>query len=130
MIIRVSRNAFISSLIGTALGVGFLVKYVLRLKVRLPLNISSQYNLEICFRDKFSGKKYTYQTDVAKNKVVIITGASTGLGKAIAKDLIFRKAVVILACRDMEKCENVCSFTLASYLFLLYIAIINPDSLY
>ncbi|KAK7595420.1 hypothetical protein V9T40_013245 [Parthenolecanium corni] len=26
MIIRVSRNAFISSLIGTALGVGFLVK--------------------------------------------------------------------------------------------------------
>eukprot|EP00455_Lapot_gusevi_P023309 TRINITY_DN2421_c0_g3_i5.p1 TRINITY_DN2421_c0_g3~~TRINITY_DN2421_c0_g3_i5.p1 ORF type:complete len:263 (+),score=74.93 TRINITY_DN2421_c0_g3_i5:97-885(+) len=38
-------------------------------------------------------------------KVVIITGANTGIGFETALDLAGRNARVILACRDMERCE-------------------------
>ncbi|XP_021057355.1 retinol dehydrogenase 11 isoform X2 [Mus pahari] len=38
-------------------------------------------------------------------KVVIITGANTGIGKETAKDLAQRGARVYLACRDVEKGE-------------------------
>jgi len=34
-------------------------------------------------------------------KIVIITGANTGLGKETAKDLLLRGATVVMACRDM-----------------------------
>ena len=53
------------------------------------------------------GKKYTYNTDAAKNKLIIITGATSGLGKATAHELALRKAKVILACRNMQECETV-----------------------
>ena len=36
-------------------------------------------------------------------KIVIITGANTGIGKETAKDLLLRGATVIMACRDMTK---------------------------
>lgn len=36
-------------------------------------------------------------------KVVIITGANTGIGKETARDLARRRAKVILACRSLEK---------------------------
>lgn len=36
-------------------------------------------------------------------KTVIITGANTGIGKETARDLAWRKARVILACRDVTK---------------------------
>jgi NAD(P)-dependent dehydrogenase (short-subunit alcohol dehydrogenase family) len=36
-------------------------------------------------------------------KTVIITGANTGIGKETARDLAWRKARVILACRDITK---------------------------
>lgn len=42
-----------------------------------------------------------------EGKVVIITGANTGIGKATALDLAKRKAKVIMACRDIDKCEQV-----------------------
>ncbi|KAF6033584.1 RDH12 [Bugula neritina] len=38
-------------------------------------------------------------------KVVLVTGANTGLGKVTAKDLASRGAVVYIACRDVTKAE-------------------------
>ncbi|XP_044746872.1 retinol dehydrogenase 13-like isoform X2 [Coccinella septempunctata] len=40
-----------------------------------------------------------------EDKVVIITGANTGIGKETAKELAWRKAKVFMACRNMKKCE-------------------------
>lgn len=79
---QISRRAFISSALGTVLGVGFIIK------------------------ERFGGKKYTYKTDAIRNKLVIVTGATSGIGKATAKELALRKAKVILACRDIAKCEK------------------------
>jgi len=38
-------------------------------------------------------------------KTVIVTGANTGIGKQTALELARRGGNIILACRDMEKCE-------------------------
>ncbi|GAB0091558.1 retinol dehydrogenase 12 [Sergentomyia squamirostris] len=38
-------------------------------------------------------------------KVVIITGANTGIGKETALDLARRNAKIYLACRDFDRCE-------------------------
>lgn len=54
----------------------------------------------------FSGKDYKMKTS-AIDKVIIITGANTGLGKEAAKLLAIKNATVVMACRDMEKCEKV-----------------------
>lgn len=42
----------------------------------------------------------------ADGKVVIVTGANTGIGLETAKDLAKRGAHVYMACRDMKKCEE------------------------
>lgn len=42
-----------------------------------------------------------------EGKVVVITGANTGIGKVTALELAKKKAKVIMACRDIEKCEKV-----------------------
>lgn len=41
----------------------------------------------------------------ADNKVVIVTGSNTGIGKETALDLASRGATVYMACRDMQKCD-------------------------
>ena len=56
---------------------------------------------------------FTYKTSVINgmvhsdvklnNKIVIITGANTGIGYETALDLAKREAKVIMACRDLDK---------------------------
>jgi NAD(P)-dependent dehydrogenase (short-subunit alcohol dehydrogenase family) len=49
--------------------------------------------------------KYTKDTRV-HNKVAIVTGANTGIGKATAVDLAKRGAKVYIACRDNQRGDN------------------------
>ncbi|XP_063544336.1 retinol dehydrogenase 11-like [Cydia strobilella] len=52
--------------------------------------------------NKMTSGKCTCKTKL-NNKVVIVTGANTGIGFETAKDLARREAKVILACRDQVK---------------------------
>ena len=54
-------------------------------------------------------------TDGSKNRkkldgrVAAITGATSGIGKAVAEDLVKRGAKVLLLCRDVQKATDVAS---------------------
>lgn len=52
------------------------------------------------------GPKYKGQEDLV-DKIVIVTGANSGIGQEVTLELAKRNARVIMACRDMEKCEMV-----------------------
>jgi NAD(P)-dependent dehydrogenase (short-subunit alcohol dehydrogenase family) len=58
------------------------------------------------FRDYAGGRIYEGSSRIDQ-KVVIITGSNTGIGKETALDLAKRGAYVIMACRDTKKCELV-----------------------
>ncbi|CAK9807835.1 Retinol dehydrogenase 13 [Anthophora plagiata] len=57
-------------------------------------------------KDYLGGDLYTKSENLT-DKVVIVTGANGGIGKEVARDLAKREAKVIMACRDMDKCEIV-----------------------
>lgn len=71
-----------------------------------PLGFSKVIVYFFFSRDLFSGRDYKIKTSAA-DKVVIITGANTGLGKEAARLLAIKNATVVMACRDMVKCEKV-----------------------
>ncbi|XP_068146809.1 retinol dehydrogenase 13 [Drosophila tropicalis] len=50
------------------------------------------------------GGQFTKQTNET-GKVVIVTGANTGIGKETTRELARRGATVYMACRDMTRCE-------------------------
>ncbi|RUS72780.1 hypothetical protein EGW08_019457 [Elysia chlorotica] len=52
---------------------------------------------------KYNGK------EKLNGKTVVITGCNTGIGFETAKDLAQRGARIIMACRDMERCEAAAS---------------------
>ncbi|KAL1116081.1 hypothetical protein AAG570_005576 [Ranatra chinensis] len=56
-------------------------------------------------RDYFGGRRFTGGNNV-ENKVIVVTGANTGIGKETAKELAKRKAKVYMLCRDMTRCEK------------------------
>ncbi|XP_026841521.1 retinol dehydrogenase 12 isoform X2 [Drosophila persimilis] len=51
------------------------------------------------------GGKFTKKTDET-NKVFIVTGSNSGIGKETVRELAKRGATVYMACRDMKKCEE------------------------
>ncbi|CAL7948492.1 unnamed protein product [Xylocopa violacea] len=55
-------------------------------------------------KDYLGGDMYKNQ-DKLTNKVAIVTGANTGIGREVTRNLAKREAKVIMACRDMDKCE-------------------------
>ncbi|KAF3703010.1 Retinol dehydrogenase 14 [Channa argus] len=47
-----------------------------------------------------------YPADTMKGKTVIVTGANSGIGKALAGELLKLRARVIMACRDQQRAEE------------------------
>lgn len=75
-------------------------------KVHLVLSlIGAGGGTFLLYRDFVGGRQYTGK-ELCLGKTVIITGANTGIGKETAKVLGLRGGRVILACRDMKKCEE------------------------
>ncbi|KAM6954758.1 retinol dehydrogenase 14b [Aplochiton taeniatus] len=61
-------------------------------------------------RRLFPNKKHVqllqFPTDTMKGKTVIVTGANSGIGKALAGELLKLQARVIMACRDQHRAEE------------------------
>lgn len=62
----------------------------------------------------FSGGK-CYETGRLDGKLVIVTGANTGIGKETTAELARRGANVIMACRNMDRAEATKSDILTTY---------------
>lgn len=57
-------------------------------------------------KDYMQGARFQRPDIRADGKVVVITGANTGIGKETAMALARRGAHVYMACRDLKKCEE------------------------
>jgi len=53
-----------------------------------------------------SNEKAEVEKGNAKDKVFVVTGANSGIGREIAHQLARERGKVIMACRDLSKCEE------------------------
>ncbi|XP_066249617.1 retinol dehydrogenase 13-like [Euwallacea similis] len=78
-------------------------------KIPLPVYISSAicglFGVSVLIKQKTGGDYYEGPTR-AEGKVVIVTGANSGIGKETVWELARRGAKVYMACKDMERCEE------------------------
>lgn len=54
------------------------------------------------FRQYIKGKKFTDKVS-ARGKIAIVTGASSGIGKQLVRELNLRYVKVYMMCRNVEK---------------------------
>ncbi|XP_055715681.1 retinol dehydrogenase 12-like [Phlebotomus papatasi] len=59
----------------------------------------------LLFRNFVMGGQFRKDYITMDEKVVVITGANSGIGKETALDLARRNAKIYLACRDYDRCE-------------------------
>ena len=66
----------------------------------------------VLWKEAISGQKLEYgktnkeiQTNI-ENKVFVVTGANSGIGRETVHELARRKGRVYMACRDLRKCEE------------------------
>lgn len=67
--------------------------------------IGATFGVAALIKDKMQGGKFRDPIR-ADDKVVIVTGSNTGIGKETVRQLAKRGAHVYMACRDMQKCEE------------------------
>eukprot|EP00090_Calanus_glacialis_P045351 TRINITY_DN8370_c0_g1_i1.p1 TRINITY_DN8370_c0_g1~~TRINITY_DN8370_c0_g1_i1.p1 ORF type:complete len:183 (-),score=67.67 TRINITY_DN8370_c0_g1_i1:666-1214(-) len=66
----------------------------------------------VLWKEKIGGQKLDFVKtpkeikDEIENKVFIVTGANSGIGKEVVHELARKKGKVYMACRDMRKCEE------------------------
>ncbi|XP_067575285.1 retinol dehydrogenase 13 isoform X4 [Pseudorca crassidens] len=71
----------------------------------LPLSaLGTAVGGAVLLKDFVTGGACPSKTTIP-GKTVIVTGANTGIGKQTALELARRGGTIILACRDLEKCE-------------------------
>ncbi|XP_027715799.1 retinol dehydrogenase 13 isoform X2 [Vombatus ursinus] len=71
----------------------------------LPLSVAGTLlGAAVLLRDSVSGGSCPSKATI-HGKTVIVTGANTGIGKETARELARRGGRIILACRDLDKCE-------------------------
>lgn len=76
---------------------------------KLVLGLSAVGTLAGCgalLKDYMQGARFERKDVRADGKIVIVTGANTGIGKETVMSLANRGAHVYMACRDMKKCEE------------------------
>ncbi|XP_022258178.1 retinol dehydrogenase 13-like [Limulus polyphemus] len=59
----------------------------------------------VIFKDYIGGCRY-YGEETMHGKTVIVTGSNCGIGKEVAREFAKRGAKVIMACRDINKCDK------------------------
>ncbi|XP_075720542.1 retinol dehydrogenase 13-like isoform X2 [Rhinoderma darwinii] len=75
-------------------------KYVLGASV-----VGTVFGATVLLRDYVGGGSCPSKAKI-EGKTVIVTGANTGIGKETALELAKRGGKIIMACRDMGKCET------------------------
>ena len=77
-------------------------------------------------------KKRFKQLRFLKNKVVLITGGDSGIGKALALEAARRGAIVIVVARDqkrLEKVANQCLILFGRPAFSYQLDVTDPDQI-
>lgn len=59
------------------------------------------------FPQQKAAKLLRYPADTMRGKTVIVTGANSGIGRALAGELLKLQARVVMACRDLLSAEEV-----------------------
>ena len=66
----------------------------------------------VLWKESISGQKLEYVKtskeikENIENKVFIVTGANSGIGREVVHELARKKGRVYMACRDLKKCEE------------------------